>query len=341
MALIALDNLAEVLLFDHVEACFLASDDSGWLAPVHYKREKRDQIHRSFKRKVAMASRAVEGPFAFSYPAPILDETDAAIFRIAHQYRNDIYHAGYHNPAVLAPLCRLYAVAIARAYVRSIPVSWLGGGDALSARLQGLERWGVDPDDGSFVTKGAADAAMAEILAMIPMDIEALRGGLADDLDSRSQCTRERYEALADDGLTLDGVEIMLRAAQLWTAHRGDEQIIQLQVEQKRLVDSAIATEDSVSKDALGEALRAAKLAEERRMDELRNDFEFQFDIDALQDATAESQRIRESTWGERLLIERYYQTDHRLRQIERAVGWIERAWDREKDFQSDLARGK
>jgi hypothetical protein len=51
----------------------------------------------------------------------------AALFRLAHRERNDVYHKDRHNPAVLIPLTWLCVTDVARSFCRRFrPGSGIG-----------------------------------------------------------------------------------------------------------------------------------------------------------------------------------------------------------------------
>jgi hypothetical protein len=119
MALVATDNLAEVLLHHHVQLTFQASEDEGVLAVGRYDQRERDRLRNDFDRRVTLGQAEQTGVGAFAFPVPMLNDADATIFRVAHRYRNGVYHADRHNAALLDPLTRLYLAAVGRAWCRA------------------------------------------------------------------------------------------------------------------------------------------------------------------------------------------------------------------------------
>jgi hypothetical protein len=61
---------------------------------------------------------------ALLFPKPILDTHDSVVVRVAHHYRNPIYHQDRHNPTLIHPVGRLYAQAVGRAFIRSHRQGW-------------------------------------------------------------------------------------------------------------------------------------------------------------------------------------------------------------------------
>lgn len=143
MAIILLDNLASILLLEHSRRLFEASEGSWWMKMKRFSAKERRRIEGDFSRQVTLAATDSDAP-SFTRPERLLDEGDAAILRIAHQYRNPIYHEDRHNPALLPVLGRLYLAAVARAFARSYPnagVSFAG----IERRVAPLKRFGIDP----------------------------------------------------------------------------------------------------------------------------------------------------------------------------------------------------
>jgi hypothetical protein len=116
LALVAIDNLAEVVLYRHMQFAFGASEDMGGrLAVRRFGQRERDRLRQDFDRRVTLALSEPQGIGAFAFPRPVLDEHDAAIFRVAHRYRNGLHHEDRANDALLDPLARLYLIAVGRA----------------------------------------------------------------------------------------------------------------------------------------------------------------------------------------------------------------------------------
>ena len=58
-----------------------------------------------------LATRNADGP-SWRKVEAILSDADAAVMRVAHTYRNGVYHEDRHNRALLTPLTGLYAQAV-------------------------------------------------------------------------------------------------------------------------------------------------------------------------------------------------------------------------------------
>lgn len=107
MALVAADHLAEVLLQDCMEATFVATEQLGPLTPRRYNRVQRQQLVNDFSARVQLAC---EVPVGWA-SEPWLDARDASVFRVAHAYRNALYHGDRHNAALGRSLTVAYLQA--------------------------------------------------------------------------------------------------------------------------------------------------------------------------------------------------------------------------------------
>jgi hypothetical protein len=333
LSLLVLDHLAEVLISDHAEACFSASDDAGWLALETYSSEERREILYKFNRRVALAQREFAGTGSFYYPGPILGDTDAAIFKVAHKYRNRLYHAGTQSEAVLQPLCFLYAQAISRTFIGSVPSVIWGGGRAFVDSFPILSRYGfAGPSETSFAPRSAAEWIMEQITGDLDVTSAVLRQTLADDVSARCEQVADELRELAKEGLTGPGLQHMLRAAELWAAHRGDEVLIRLQDRRREIVHRVTTTRERVERAQLRKEWADVEDAEDQRKAELELNFKFAFEEGTVEGFSDEARSLGASRAGVRGLLERYQRIDSRLTEFEWSVQWIRRSWDRETD---------
>lgn len=336
MALVALDNLAEMLLHDFTEQVFLVSDETAWLPGPRFSQEKRRKLSMDFHRKVSLASR----PNADSgmYPQPLLDELDASIFRVAHRYRNDVYHAGRHNRALIGPLGQLYGQAVGRAFIRSHREGQMMGG-GIEGRLRELDRfdgWRDGRGKDTFVPLEAAIRIVKQICAFTELVPSDLAGELGEDIEERCSALAEDLDGLRTDGLSAEAIESLLKSVQLWAAHRGDEELIRLQQEQSKL----ILADDAEFKDATFEAVRALESAERERRASLERDFSFPLKIENVEVIRKAGRRLRDRTAIPSIVL-RYHELDESLDQLEAAVDWMLVEWDRYVQSEVDRLRGK
>jgi hypothetical protein len=162
MALVALDNLAEGLMFHHLQKVFLASDEPTWVEHRQFSAKERHKATRSFNKRVDLATEKLESAPPVYFPDRILDAHDAVVFRVAHHYRNPIYHQDRHNPTLILPVGRLYVQAVGRAFVRSHQEGWAVSSSP--AFMEEIEQLGWrGRGDNYFEPRAAAEAVIAAL----------------------------------------------------------------------------------------------------------------------------------------------------------------------------------
>jgi hypothetical protein len=339
MALVALDNLAETLLHDFAELSFFRSDEVAGVFPGPlFSQQRRRKIDFEFRRRVTLASQPQSGMGL--HPQPILDDLDASILRVAHRYRNDVYHAGRHNPALIGPLAQLYAEAVGRSFIRSQEEGHLIGGLA-KERLRDLDRfdWRRDqrndrPRD-TFIPRDAAQRIVSQILVFSPLVPSDLAMELVADIE-------DRCDALAQDlaGLKLPdkALESLFKSAQLWAAHRADEELIKLGEKHRNLLWDAV-NEHKIDQ-ATRAAIDAAKQAIDDRRDELIRKSVFPLKIEDIQAIREQAAAIRQIRAVASIVL-RYQGLDEPLDQLELAIGWMVIDWSRYVELQDEIRRGK
>jgi hypothetical protein len=340
LALVAIDNLAEVVLYRHMQFTFGASEDlGGRLAVRRFGQRERDRLRQNFDRKVTLALHKEEGLHAFAFPSPVLDEEDAVVFRIAHRYRNGLHHEDRANGALLNPLARLYLGAVGRAWCRAQPSMSVGG---LSAgRLSELPTTAAVSDDGLVAFPGAAQRVVEAALADMAVDAKELAARLAYDLRRRADGADGARIELVRCGLADDAHADMLRTAELRHAHRADPQLIELQDRASAAMARLIETpEDTKEWDKLAVEYRGAEDAQRERIGHLHAAFRPELSLgtgDEMRGAAGRLEQVRDVD----RLLQRYERLDSRMRLLEECWAWVDREWDRYISLEMDIARGK
>lgn len=340
MALVALDNLAEVLITEFAESRFLMSDEDTMLLARTFTAAQREKIMRDFGKKVALAARN-EQFLSPRHPVPLLDDFDGSIFRVAHRYRNDLYHAGRHNSALLGSLNRLYAQAVGRAFVRSLPEGWVMGG-GIAGRLTQLDRFAwrdADSSGDSIAPHEAATRIVDELTRGLDIDRDELRNQLADDVQERCVIIDSDLEDLRGEGLNELALKSLIEAAQLWAAHRGDEDLIRLQEKRWSLLEKGMEKEEL--SEELRQLLTDNDLAQIARRTELEKNFTYVLALDSHAEWRKEGESLRKARGGIQSILERYRIIDEKVSQMEGAVDWMIMTWDRHVQLEMDIARGK
>jgi hypothetical protein len=340
MALVAVDNLAEIVLYRHVESTYAASEDwGGRLAVRRYDQVERNRLRRDFDRRVALAMTRQDGVGAFAYPKPVLNEYDATIFRVAHRHRNAVYHADSHNAALLAPLVRLYLTAVARAWSGAQPDVIVSSGDG--PRITTPASGWSEPRSGIVTLRDtAADVALrlADVMVVDPVEL-ATR--LCDDLLKRASATDEARRDLARRGLPVEAHGDMLRAAELHYLHRADPELVRLQDEASAILERIPPKGgDDAAVNRLGEQFRQLEEAQRERVRALDASFRPQLNLRTARSIRRGAHRLAELRQLDRLLT-RYESLDQRLQVLEDCLAWVDREWDRHTSLEEDIARGK
>lgn len=318
MALVAMDNLAEGLIFHHLQKIFLASDEPTWVEHREFSASERNKASRSFNKRVELATERLESASPVHFPDRILDAHDAVIFRVAHHYRNPIYHQDRHNPTLILPLGQLYAQAVGRAFVRSHPVGW-----AVSSSpgfMQEISQLGWrGRGDNFFEPRAAAEAIVARICDPLTVDGTVLRTELADDVAYRCDIIDGDLRMLRREAFI--GLEDFLVAVQDWAANRGDEEMLRLSQEHRALEAQANAT------GTFDEAtLRAMRDLEHQQWEHLfgpHREVKTKVDLQSHIAIRSRGERLRSSRATEGHLLERYQELDDELQLLEAAVDFM------------------
>jgi hypothetical protein len=340
MALVAADHLAEILVTRHAERTFAASEQSWWMQRERFGHQERDRIRGDFGRKVRLAARDGDGPGWIAVKA-ILDDGDAALFRLAHRERNDVYHKDRHNPAVLIPLTWLYLTAVARSFCRQFrPGSGIGGG--LAARVAELVRFGYrlpteGRDSGVFEFRAAAEAVIAELVRPLRVDLASLGEVLVIDLQVRNSNAAGVAKHLLDYGMPFERLRFAMHWSQLWQRCGADERAQELHDLREQATRELMAETDPVRRSELQAEHDQADSDYIERWHELQRGFNPTATLDTMVDVGRLAPGLTTAR-SVRTLLERYERLDDQLSAFEDAVAAAARAWDELVDRAVDAA---
>ena len=340
LALVATDSLAEVVLYRHMQFSFGASEDMGGrLAVRRSGQRERERLRQDFDRKVTLASTEPTGIGAFAYPRVVLDEQDAAVYRVGHRYRKGLHHEDRANDALLGPLARLYLGAVGRAWCRAQPALVHGGLD--EHRLRALPHTSSVADGGVVSFPEGARRLVDELLDGVEPEPRVLSETLAEDLLRRADESDLARAELVRCGLASEAHAEMLRAAELRHLHRADPELVRLQDEASSTLERlGQQPPDSPDVADLGEAFHHAEEQQRKRVEELRAAFKPKLSLSTADSIRRASARLRQVRDPSRLLP-RYETLDTRVRLLEECLAWIDREWDRHMSLEADIARGK
>lgn len=317
MALVALDNLAEGLIFHHLQNVFLASDEPTWMKNREFPVTERRQAHRSFNKRVELAAETLER-YPVRFPDPILDAHDAVVFRVAHHYRNPIYHQDRHNATLLQPIGRLYAQAVGRAFVRSHSPGWAQLCSA--AFMQEVAQLGWrGPNDKYFEPRTAAQAIIERISDPLTVDAAVLRTELADDIAHRCDALDEDMHALRRDAFI--ELEDFLVKVQDWAANRGDEEMLRLREEHRKLEEQVKIA--GTLDDATLKALRDVEKQQWVHLFGPDREVRTKVDLQSHISIRNKGQRLRSSRSAEAHVLQQYQKLDDELQILEAAIDFM------------------
>jgi hypothetical protein len=337
IALVAADHLAEVLLQDWVEDAFVASEELGPLASRRYDRAKRQRLLADFSARVEFACAA---PIGWMSDEPLLDARDASIFRVAHAYRNALYHGDRHNRALGRSLAVEYIQAAGRTLVRSWPPNQvLGGIAAGDARLRSFRRLGSPEARSPFAPRIVAEQCVRHLVGRFRVQRASLCRQLVHDIEDRAQRVERMLNDLRGEGLTGTAQADLVRAALLWAAYRADPELVGLQEQQDAIIRGAKGRENfpSVQEQA---AYADCEQAMERRRDALKAGFRAPVSVATAKTLPRAALRLKAAPDTARLL-KRYQLLDEQMRLLEQAVAKVASDVERWIQYEIDLARGK
>lgn len=337
MALVATDNLAEVLLYRHAELTFRASEEIA-LFPIPRFDDRERQRLRNFDPRVKLGTVEHTGLMSFAFPKAILSDTDATIFRVSHRYRNAIYHEDRHNDALTAPLARLYISAVGRAWCLAQPQVGHGGPTRRLRALPYIRRHATL--HGYVQLPQAVEALTGEILRNMGVRTRPLAKRLALDLVERSRAADALRHDLTRRGLPAATHATMLLAAELRHRYRADPELVRLKDEMAGGLSELVKYPEESQPASLQDNYIAKRDAEQDRIDELRVGFRPTLNLRTSASIRQMAQRL-ERVSGVDLLLARYETQDKRMRLLEICLDAIDHDWDQIVSHEEEVARGK
>jgi hypothetical protein len=335
LALVAIDNLASVVLYRHLRRIDYLAQHRAWGSLVPRLNDRmRGRFRSDFSFQVELGRKGDAG--SLSVMTPILTEFEATIFRTGHAYRNRVYHADHHNARVLPLVARLYAAAVARAWVHQQPTQ---SGSSMTAGFRDqLDRLGYGEAErakgqfgaGYWQSVDAARVIAARLIDDLQPTLDGLRGELIDDLLWRTAWAEEMVDDLARDN-DREWVERTVRWIELWDEIGDDAELVKLSAELDEL-DNTFST-DFQRKQALTEARNA-------RFNELRTAARPTFTLRDVELIAAAARKLRTAADSSTVLL-RYEQLDRRIAVIERRLDEAAIAWDEHIQQETDAYRGK
>jgi len=335
MALILLDALADALLFRRLEQIYEATEEPFLRHKMpRFSRQDRFVARQRFNRRVEIARQATELDRWVGDGEELISESDAAILKVGHSYRNGAYHEGALNPDVTAALARVLFGAVARLVARSERPG-VAVGSISERRIAQLAGWGYETG-GMLELRPAADAVSQRFASELAVDATDLGDLLADDLEARVESLRSDVGFLAESGVE---PEKIIEGVELWSHYGADEELLELQAQFDPFAIYEASERGELREDVAAEAEAALKRYRERQ-EELEREHKRRVSLDLLDRATSTAERLRTMSDTKKVLVA-YHDVERPLAELEDYVDEAVRALDREIQRQIDLARGK
>ena len=342
LALVIADYLTDVVLARRIEH-LIALSERGWLweSREQFDSKERGLLQQRFNRRVTLAARPYDAAFTYEMGDPILEAADAEVLRVAHAYRNDVYHEDRH-PSTTATIATAALHALVRAWKASLPsnmASTWGAEGPLMRRLQDLGYVSPKFGDGYLSLHAGAAAVVVWLENTVPLDLRDRRRELASDVETRVRWAESMIDWLSGwEGPGREHIEPALLWSDFWRQHGDDPELVALDTRriaarEKRLGDDAEPTE------AWREEVRQCDEAYVARLHELRSKHKPEASLNGLPQLRKRGIGLRQAK-NIGTLLGRYRTLDMELRVFEEALAEVAIGWDQHVERESDRARG-
>lgn len=341
MALILLDNLADILL--HRRCRDILAVTPHLLGGTRQLRTAKDL--RWFHDRLAFV-REPQWVTSGSGKAPFLAAGDAAVLLVAHRYRNAAYHQDDHNPATITTLATILFKTVAQMWSRLSAGHWSLGvyGPQMAEQLAPLDRYGA-VEQGGF--RGSSGIHWGNASTRIAADLsDGLEVALPDAVSVFCADIEDRLDELAGmiesevGAASLREVDGQLAWKEFLDKADGDKEIRRLRklraapIRERLSGQWSAPTADEIEVD---EQCRRAIWA---RMMELWPSFT-PTATTALLDERLGILAALAGSASEADLLERYEGFDRRLADVEDYVELLRREWEIAVQAEIDWERGK
>lgn len=346
LALITADYLADLLFARRIESLVSLSERAPlWGGGQKFDAKARGLLRQGFNRRVALAARSYDARFTFGLGDPILEPGDAEVLRVAHTYRNDVYHGDRHNPSTLPVVAAAALHAVARAWVASLPANVAGSHGSQGPLMTRLNNRGYAAPHwagrGVLSLHAGAVAVAAWLKVAVPVDLSAQRAALIADIDRRVEWAKSMIEWLSGhEGPGPEEIEPALQWNDFWRQHGPDPLLVELDTKRRNAWDHVL----DASSDDLAESDRAEIQVHEdlylARLRELQVSFTPAVTLDGLPGIAQRGRRLR-SAGDTGSLFAGYRTLDMDLRVFEETLAGVAVSWDEYVQSEIDRRRGK
>jgi hypothetical protein len=346
-ALLLLDNLAEILTYRFCQERYREDFAFVQALPPKLRRSRWRKVLRSYRERL----NACHSKF------DLVSNTDWAILRIGHRYRNASYHRGFHNKTALGILARLMREAVCRLF-SSVYSNGCSVGGALRECTGFLAPYGLQ---GDMVDFPKASACIAQrLLNGENLDPRYVRDVLSTDICDRVErliADRKRWWPSMTDAQINEGMkwsEIQRRhPARIDAIWEPARKLMYLMMDVVREVDRPVSAEGfheafesswrthtgEQPRDQLGrlESIKSRCRQEERL---LFDAFGATHKWESLEKIGRRATRLRNAA-DVGACLDRYFALDLELGEIERRYDDATSAIEAAAEFQYELEAGK
>jgi hypothetical protein len=347
LGLIVTDYVADLLLARRIERVIMLSERAGWGdSRQRFDSRARGELRQGFNRRVTLAARPYEARFIYGLGDPILDDSDAEVLRVAHAYRNDVYHEDKHNERTLPVVLTLALHAVVRAWMRSLPTniaSSAGVDGPLMSRL--LERGYEDPQGFSGMRvlslHAGAQAVSRWLTLQVPVDFPAHRRLLADDIRTRIFWAESMIEWLSGpQGPGRDQIEPALAWHDFWRQHGDNPELVSLDAERASTYERVWTDADRDLSESERQRIDAAEQAYAAKFSELLAAHRSSLRIADLRQLARRGAGLTQAA-NPGTLLARYRGLDMDVRLFEETLAEMAEGWEEHVQHEVDRLRGK
>jgi hypothetical protein len=175
LALFLIDNFAELIMYRIALYNFALDDQWKTMRPSKYLLKNRDNIKNYFNHKLNFILNDLK----------LIEQSDASVFRVGHELRNEAYHKGILRERIITPVTRTYFKTICSIFQKlRVGPSVLHTYSTANELKDFLMKYGIKAD---ILTHHALGQICQRILNGRDIPVIELAKAISDDLDTRIQ----------------------------------------------------------------------------------------------------------------------------------------------------------
>jgi hypothetical protein len=321
MALILVDNIAEILLFNECEAQFDSDNFYSEVLARKHSPNSKQKIRNSYWKKLELLYSSKK----LHSNGILINEQTKHLCQLGHGYRNLAYHNDKHNPAVLPIIVIAYFKAVLELFVELQPslTTW---SVANQKRFSRLIKFGLPSDKLDFIM--ASKIISKNLDLGLFFEIDYCKKQLIDDI-------KLRIEQIYKLELPEIPLSEILAQYELKEVLKKDEKVYGLLQEKNKLLNELVKKKTSSSK-----SYRIGLAKYEQEIKNKTKGFRPTVSEKDIEKAKKESALLKNKSNLESLLL-CYSEIDSKLIKIESYLDEAELDYDRYIQNQIDYLRGK